>query len=153
MAKHLRIYVDADACPVKEEILAIRPLYPVDIFFIASYAHASESCDDHWIYVDSEPEAVDLYIVNHAEPGDIVVTADHGLASLLSGREVYVLSPKGKPFLEEDMDHTLFRRYLSAKQRRAGAHVKGPRKMSEQDRNRFSESLKRILSINEGKRL
>ncbi|HEX6922532.1 MAG TPA: YaiI/YqxD family protein [Bacillales bacterium] len=151
MTKHLTIYVDADACPVKEEILAVGNLYPVDIFFIASYAHVSNHGDERWIYVDSESEAVDLYIVNHAKAGDLVVTQDHGLASLLSGRGVYVLSPRGTVFSEEEMDHTLFKRFLSAKQRRAGGRVKGPRKMSDRDRERFRESLKRILSINEGK--
>ncbi|HEU5140018.1 MAG TPA: DUF188 domain-containing protein [Bacillales bacterium] len=152
MTKNLTVYVDADACPVKEEILAAGTLYPVDIFFIASYAHVSNNDDGRWIYVDSESEAVDMYIVNHAQSGDIVVTQDHGLASLLSGRGVYVLSPRGITFSEQEMDHTLFRRFLSAKQRRAGGRVKGPRKMSESDRTRFRESLKRILSINEGKR-
>lgn len=152
MTKLVTIYVDADACPVKQEITEISGLYDVDIFFIASYAHVTNSDDEHWIYVDAEREAVDLYIVNHVKPGDIVVTQDHGLAGLLSARGVYVLSPRGIRFSEGDMDHTLFKRYLSAKQRRAGGRVKGPRKMSATDRERFRESLKRILSINEGKR-
>src|SRR5699024_2476404 len=99
--------------------------------------------------VDAEREEVDLYIVNHAKVKDIVVTQDHGLASLLSSRGVYVLSPRGKRFTEGDMEQILFERYLSAKERRAGAHTKGPRKMSKSDHMYFRETLKRILSLNE----
>ncbi|HET7657948.1 MAG TPA: YaiI/YqxD family protein [Bacillales bacterium] len=150
--KNVTVYVDADACPVKEEISETCKLYSVDIFFIASYAHVSNQSDERWIFVDSERESVDLYIVNHATSGDIVITQDHGLASLLTDRGIQVLSPRGEKFSESEMDHTLFKRYLSAKQRRAGSRVKGPRKMTDHDRRRFQEALKRILSINEGKR-
>lgn len=174
MTNPCRIYVDADACPVKDEIAEISSLHSVDLFFIASYAHFatkpqtsqmpedgacernsaaadSGSGEIRWIYVDSEPEEVDLYIVNHARPQDIVVTQDHALASLLSVRQVYVLTPRGKWFLEGEMDAYLFERYLSGKQRRAGGHVKGPRKMLNEDREHFRAQLKKILSIIEGK--
>lgn len=173
MAKNCRIYVDADACPVKNEISEIASAYAVDVLFVASYAHAIKSqanfvdnpasasedvrsTDDQpreyrWIYVDAEPEEVDLYIVNHAQAGDIAITQDHGLASLLSLHHVYVLSPRGRRYKEGEMEGYLFERYLSGKRRRAGVHVKGPRKMSNHDRECFSEQLQRILSINEGK--
>jgi len=149
--KNVTVYVDADACPVKEEISETCKLYSVDIFFIASYAHVTNQSDEHWVYVDSEKESADLYIVNHARTGDVVITQDHGLASLLTDRGIQVLSPRGVKFSESEMNHTLFKRYLSAKQRRAGNRVKGPGKMTSSDRIRFREALERILSINEGK--
>lgn len=149
--KKVTVYVDADACPVKEEISKTCKLFSVDIFFIASYAHVSNKSDKHWVFVDSDRESVDLYIVNHTKSGDIVITQDHGLASLLTDRGVRVLSNRGEEYSESEMNHTLFKRYLSAKQRRSGSRVKGPRKLTKDDRIRFREALERILSINEGK--
>lgn len=149
--KSRRVFVDADACPVKEEIVQLSKLHRADVFFIASYSHVANNDQLQWIYVDSRQEEVDMYIVNHVEKNDVVVTQDHGLASLLSGRGVYVLSPRGKPFVESEMMSVLHARFLSAKQRRAGGRVKGPGKMTKEDRRRFRESFEKILSINEGK--
>jgi uncharacterized protein YaiI (UPF0178 family) len=147
-----RVFVDADACPVKDEIKEISKQHRIDVFFVASYAHVSINNDQRqWIYVDSRREEVDMYIVNHAREYDIVVTQDHGLASLLLGADVYVLSPRGKHFVENEMPRILHERFLSAKQRRSGKHTKGPGKMTKEDRQRFCESFKKILSINEGK--
>lgn len=152
MTNHIHIYVDADACPVKEDILDVTKLYPIDIFFIASYTHVSNSDDFRWVYVDAESEEVDMYIVNRAAPGDVVITQDYGLASLLSGRGVCVLSPRGKQYTEENMDRMLHERFLAAKARRTGARVKGPRKLTRHDRDCFRNALRRILSTNEGNR-
>jgi uncharacterized protein YaiI (UPF0178 family) len=145
------IYVDADACPVKEEIVLLADTYRFCAIFVASYAHVStKNIGGEWIYVDMEKEAVDLYIVNHASNGDIVVTQDIGLASLLLKRQVIVLSPRGKQYLEKDMDETLYIRYLSSKERRAGKYGKGPRAFAESDRHKFVKTLKKILSDYEG---
>ncbi|HET7628432.1 MAG TPA: DUF188 domain-containing protein [Bacillales bacterium] len=151
MTKDLMIYVDADACPVKEEISEIAARFNVEVRFVASFDHVSHSADRSWIFVDSGRESVDLHIVNHANRDDVVITQDHGLAGLLSVRGIHVISPRGRHFDENDMNHTLFQRYLSAKQRRAGLRVKGPGKMTVQDRVRFRQTLTNFLSMVEGK--
>lgn len=145
--RKFNIFVDADACPVKQEILELADTYNVHVIFIASYAHVQHKIDaGEWRYVDMSREAVDLYIMNHVKEHDVVVTQDTGLASILVKQGVYTLSPRGKYFNKEDMDTILFFRYVSAKERRAGHHSKGPKPFSEEERQRFITNMDKLLS-------
>ncbi|CAG9619344.1 YaiI/YqxD family protein [Sutcliffiella rhizosphaerae] len=141
------IWVDADACPVKEEISRISHTYKLDVYYIASYSHVmTNKTEGHWTYVDDEKESADMYILNHAKRLDIVVTQDIGLASMLVSRNVYVLSPRGKQYEESEMETSLHMRFLSAKERRKGNHSKGPKAFTNTDRERFVHTLKKTLS-------
>ncbi|MCT8139693.1 YaiI/YqxD family protein [Anaerobacillus sp. CMMVII] len=145
------VYVDADACPVKEEIVSICRKYKKTVVFVASYAHSLDRLEGSTIVmVDSRMEEVDLYIINHCKRGDIVVTQDHGLASLLLPKGIKVISPRGKQFLNEDIDELLLARYLGKMQRRAGMKTKGPTKFTKEDNLKFVEKFEKILSNVEG---
>lgn len=139
------IYVDADACPVKDEILDIAKSFGVQLFFIASYAHYGADRQGAWIFVDPDREAADLYIVNHAKRGDVVVTQDMGLASLLSNKEIFLLTPRGDEIIERDIPRILERRYLSYKALAAGRRIKGPKPFTDADRKKFSAVLTNLL--------
>lgn len=146
-----RIFVDADACPVRDEILQISDLFDVDVYFVASYPNIPNlKTGGIWVSVDSRREEADLYIVNHANAGDIVVTHDIGLASLLVGKQVHVISPRGRQYTEATMDELLHQRYLSYKGMRAGQRLKGPQAFKKEDRMRFEQVLSQILSGLEG---
>ncbi|TLS39368.1 YaiI/YqxD family protein [Pseudalkalibacillus caeni] len=155
MAKNSKVVlVDADACPVpvKEDIIDLTKKYQWEVIFVASFAHfSSNASHGQWVLVDSEKEEVDLYIVNHVVSGNVVVTQDYGLASLLLPRGVYVMSPRGMVYKEEKIGDILHARYLSAKNRRAGKRVKGPKKFTEADRQSFRTSFEEKMSIYEGK--
>ncbi|MFO1443431.1 DUF188 domain-containing protein [Bacillus sp. Bva_UNVM-123] len=143
--------VDADSCPVKEEIVEICKKYMAEAMFIASYAHMKNDLSDSaWIFVDSSKEAVDLYIMNHVEAGDVVVTQDIGLASTLLLKGVSVLSPRGILFQENEIQTALNMRYISAKARRRGIYAKGPKPFNQEDRSRFINQFSIILSNFEG---
>ncbi|GKU81294.1 YaiI/YqxD family protein [Niallia sp. NCCP-28] len=145
------MYVDADSCPVKEEIVEIAKCYSVEVLFVASYAHMTrEETNMKWKYVDSSKEAVDLFIMNSVKKQDIVITQDIGLASTLLLKDVYVLSPRGKLMEEKDIATALDMRYLSAKARRRGIYGKGPKSFTEADRKNFKRNLIKILSKFEG---
>ncbi|MFZ3588187.1 YaiI/YqxD family protein [Bacillus sp. DJP31] len=149
--KNYQIFVDADACPVKSEILHIASSLQFDVTFVASYAHVStNNFGGKWIYVDSNKEEVDMYIMNHSKRHDIVITQDIGLASLLLAKEMIVISPRGRQFVEETIGLALNMRYLSAKERRKGHHSKGPSPFSNEDRRNFSMNFEKILSNLEG---
>lgn len=149
--KSVNIYVDADACPVKHEIIHLANTYNASATFVASYSHVpNETNGAKWVFVDTYKEAADLYILNLARQGDIVVSQDTGLASMLVNRGVYVLSPRGKLYNDQEMETILHLRYLSAKERRSGKYSKGPKPFSEHDREHFITSLNRILSKLEG---
>ncbi len=145
------IYVDADSCPVKEDIVEIASSYHYRLLFVASYAHMKRENDkQNWKYVDSDKEAVDLFIMNATKKKDIVVTQDIGLASTLLLKQVTVLSPRGVIYEEETINTALDMRYLSAKARRKGVYGKGPKPFTEEDRQKFRRNFIRILSKNEG---
>ncbi|MGP7819059.1 YaiI/YqxD family protein [Niallia sp. 01092] len=143
--------MDADSCPVKQEIVEIAKSYCVETLFVASYAHMKKEQENmNWKYVDNSKEAVDLFIMNKVKKQDIVITQDIGLASTLLLKEVYVLSPRGIVIEEKDIHTALHMRYLSAKARRRGVYGKGPKPFIDDDRQRFRKNLMRILSKIEG---
>lgn len=146
MQKEIELFVDADACPVKDEIIQVSKDFPISLTFVASYAHYGKNNDNRWVYVDSTKEAADMYIVNHVKKGDIVITQDMGLASLLTSKDVYVITPHGKTIVEENMTQILHQRYLSYKQIHAGKKVKGPKPFTGEDRQRFAHTLSELLS-------
>lgn len=147
----MNIYVDADACPVKQEIMTIANEYQFEVVFVASYNHVSDKTfGGKWVFVDTGKEAADLYIVNHVKKGDLVVSQDIGLAGLLLKKEVLVITPRGKIYTESNIDTALQFRYLSAMERRGGKHTKGPKKFTESDIINFITTMKKILSKDAG---
>lgn len=145
------IYVDADACPVKSEVLQCAKMHEVPVCFVAAYNNMMNEPEGKWVYVDADKEAADLYIANSVKKGDIVVTADIGLAGTLLIKSVYALSPRGKEYRDENISTLLDMRYQSAKLRRQGKHTKGPKAFTKQDSLNFTMSLTKILSNFAGK--
>lgn len=142
----MKIIVDADACPVKAEILAVGKERNIPITFIMSMCHVSHGdTGAEVIVVDSLPQAVDMMIVNIVKQGEIVVTQDYGLAALVLGKKAKALSPHGKIFTTRNIDYLLEQRHFSAKIRRAGGKTKGARAFTEEDRVKFITSLIQLL--------
>lgn len=142
------IYVDADANPVQDEIIAIAKERDLSVVLIKSYAHFSyEQLPEHVVvtYVDREKESADMKIVAHAKRGDFVITHDYGLASLCLQKNCIVIHPKGFQYTNEQIDRLLSQRHAQQKARRAGLRTKGPRKMTEADRETFKKLLKTLI--------
>lgn len=143
--KKYTMFVDADACPVKEEIRQIVKSYDCRLIFVASYASFSTDAQAEWVFVDQKKEEADLYIVNHVKTGDVVITQDMGLAGLLTGRGVYVLSNRGREISDQEISGILHDRYLSYKSLAAGQKVKGPKPFRDEERKKFSNALTKLL--------
>lgn len=144
------IYVDADSCPVKEEIISLSRKYKKEMVFVFSYAHSMNLPEDvKTAVVDTDKEAADLYLLQSVKRNDVCVTQDHALASLLIIKGVSAISPRGHIFTEEEMNGLLQSRYASQKARRAGKKTKGPRKFTEEDRTEFYRAFEAILAQKE----
>ncbi len=139
------IYVDADACPVVEEILQI-----VDDHLIHLV------CNRHHVLdVDREnvrlhratdrQDGADHYIYNHSSPGDIVVTDDLGLAALVLGGNRRVIRFRGDRPDNEDIHWRLHLRHQAGQARRSGRKTGGPSKFTEKDRKKFRKKFKKLL--------
>ena len=147
----MRILVDGDACPVTTLIQKTAARYGVGVVFFHSTCHYSSSSNDaamEIIMVDNVSQAVDMAIINKATKGDIVVTGDFGLASLVLGKKVYALSFSGMIYNEDNIDRLLFERHVSGVVRRSGGRTKGPAKRRESDDNNFEKSLSSLISQN-----
>lgn len=134
-----KIYVDADACPVRQEIFEVAKDLGDPVVLVSSVDHMtrrSHPSHAQEVYVDKGSDSADFKIVSLMEKGDVLVTQDYGLASLVlhKGR---VFHHNGREYLPEKMDDLLLRRHLSAQARQAGQRTKGPRKFTHEDRQRF----------------
>ncbi|MCC7202609.1 MAG: YaiI/YqxD family protein [Nitrospirae bacterium] len=142
----MQIYVDADACPVRDIIHEEALRRGVRVTMVVSMAHnINEREGMSVLRVDSSFQAVDIAIINRASSGDIVVTSDYGLASLVLGNGVHAISPSGRVYTERTIDSLLEKRHQSARQRRGGGRVKGPRARHRDDDDRFRENFIELI--------
>jgi uncharacterized protein YaiI (UPF0178 family) len=142
----MQILVDADACPVKDEVMEQAAAYSIRAIFFSSLAHSLARLEGAEIVrVDKEAESVDLAIANATRRGDIVVTQDYGLASIVLGRGAHAISPRGRLFSAKNIDALLFERHIGKKIRRAGGKTKGPRAFSRIDRECFRAHLDQLI--------
>ena len=147
----MKIYVDADACPVKETIIKVAHEEEVPLILVQSFSHFShekQSPAVEKIYVDSGADAADFKIMELARKGDIIVTQDYGLASLGLAKGCFVLHHKGFTYTDHNIDHLLQTRYLSAMARRSGQRTKGPKAFSNEDKTKFKELLQKTIRQN-----
>lgn len=145
---NMRILVDADACPVKQEIIERSKQFNVAVIFFVTLSHHFEVEDSVGIemrLLDQEAEAVDIAIANEVTAEDLVVTQDYGLALLVLGKGGYALSPRGKIYKPSNMAELLAARHVGQKWRRAGLKTKGPRSLKPQDKHRFLKALDSLL--------
>jgi uncharacterized protein len=148
----MKIYVDADACPVKDIIISEARNAGIPVILVTSFSHfsnAEQPSGVETIYVDSGADAADYRIMKLAEKGDLIVTQDYGLASLGLAKGNIVLHHKGFIYTNENIDQLLQTRYLSAMARKSGKRTKGPKPFTAEDREQFRRVFKQVISRNE----
>lgn len=146
-AKLVEIYVDADACPVKEEINRVAQRYQLNVTYVANASmRLPESERAKLIVVEGKFDEADHWIVEHVTPNDIVVTGDIPLAYRCIQKGAKVLGSTGHAFTEENIGHLLATRDLMAELRGAGTLTEGgPPLFQKQDRSRFLHKLDQII--------
>ncbi|KAA9024017.1 YaiI/YqxD family protein [Niallia endozanthoxylica] len=148
----MKIYIDADACPVKDIIISEGTKAEIPVVMVTSFSHfsnAEQPSGVETIYVDSGADAADYRIMKLAQRGDLIVTQDYGLASLGLAKGCTVLHHKGFIYTSENIDQLLQTRYLSAMARKGGKRTKGPKPFTSEDKEKFRELFIKIISKNE----
>ncbi|MBB4381972.1 hypothetical protein SAMN05216573_102461 [Bradyrhizobium sp. Rc3b] len=141
-----RIYVDADACPVKDEIYRVALRHGVPVSVVAgNFIRVPHDPLIERIAAGAGMDAADDWIVERVKPGDVVVTSDIPLASRCVKAGADVIAPNGKPFTEESIGMTLAVRNLMTDLRSAGEVTGGPRSFSPRDRSAFLSALDQTL--------
>jgi hypothetical protein len=138
----LDIFVDADGCPVKDEVYRVAKRYGLEVYLVAnSWMRCPEGAWLKQILVEGSPNAADDWIVDHVQENDIVITGDIPLASRCIHKGAKVLGLKGLPFTEDNIGGVLATRDLLAELREQGARTRGPDPFKKQDRSRFLQAL------------
>ena len=145
----MKVIIDADACPVKDIVIKETKDENIEVVLVSSLSHfSSRELDSHVraIYVDAGPDAADYKIIQLAEAGDVIVTQDYGLASLLLPKGCTVLHHTGFEYNKMNMDHLLETRHMSSVIRRGGGRTKGPKALSQEDKNSFLKAFQEVLA-------
>jgi uncharacterized protein YaiI (UPF0178 family) len=147
------IFVDADACPVKEEIYRVARRYRLKVILVSNTWLRAPN--EEWlelVVVGGELDAADAWIVEHVTPGDIVVSADIPLAAQCLEKGAGVLGPRGRPFTEDSIGNALATRELMSQLREMGEVGGGPAPFEKRDRSQFLQALDRMIHASQKKR-
>lgn len=140
----MKIFVDGNGSPVKETVIEVAVEKALDVVIVTSVDHYS--LKDYpenvsFVYVDKGADAADFKIVQLIKKGDLLITQDYGLASLVLPKGVLVLHQLGYQYTKENIDGLLEQRYFSGQIRRKGGRTKGPKPFTDQDRTTFKQAL------------
>jgi uncharacterized protein YaiI (UPF0178 family) len=142
----LNIFVDADACPVKQEVYRVACRYSLEVTLVAnSWMRVP---DEAWLRLEVVEEgfdAADDWIVEHVHPNDIVITADIPLASRCLKKGARVIGSTGKPFTDDNIGSAVATRDLLSELRGAGEITGGPPPLKKTDRSRFLQRLDEVI--------
>ena len=143
-----RILVDADSCPVKQEVYRVAQRYELKVILVANSAVNSPAED--WIeikVVNDHLDAADDWIVDNISLNDIVITGDIPLASRSIKAGARVLSPRGTVFTECSVGNALATRDLMTHLRDTGMKTEGPPAFDKKDRSKFLQALDGLIQL------
>lgn len=142
----LKIYIDADACPVKEEVLRVAERHNLEVYIVSnSGMRPSRNPMVRQVVVPQTPDAADDWIAEHIAPDDICVTADIPLAARCIEIGGTALHSNGKPFTKESIGMALAMRDLMQQLRESGNMNGTNPSFSKEDRSRFLRSLEEAI--------
>ena len=141
------IYVDADACPVVKQIEKVAKCHNIPVTLFCDTNHVLKSDYSEVKIIGAGADAVDFALVNSCRAGDIVVTQDYGVAAMALARGAYAINQDGWLYTNENIEGLLAKRHFIKKMRNATHkhHLKGPRKRTVEDDEKFTEALEQLL--------
>lgn len=148
----MKILVDADACPVVKQVEKVAKRYNIPSVLLCDTSHIMNTDYSEVKIIGSGADAVDFALVNMCQKGDIAVTQDYGVAAMVLSKGGYCIHQSGKIFTDDNIGGLLMDRHLAKKARMSKSknHLKGPKKRTQADNERFEDSfeslIKRILN-------
>ena len=143
----MQIFVDADACPVVSIVEKIAKEQKISVTLLCDTNHILNSDYSTVKVIGAGADAVDFALINLCSRGDVVVTQDYGVAAMALGKGAYGIHQSGRWYTNENIDQLLMERHMAKKARRASSrnHLKGPKKRTEEDDQRFEKSFRELL--------
>ena len=143
----MKIYVDADACPVVRIVEKLAGKYEIPCILLCDTNHILYSEYSEVVIVGAGSDAVDFKLISLLSRGDICVSQDYGVAAMALGKGCFAIHQSGKWYTDENIDRMLMERHLAKKARRSTGkhHLKGPAKRTAEDDVRFEESFEKLI--------
>ena len=143
----MKIFVNADACPVVGIVEELAKKYTIPVTLLCDTNHVISSDYSEVIVVGAGADAVDYKLISMCHKGDMVVSQDYGVAAMALGKGAYAIHQSGKWYTNENIDQMLMERHLNKKARRASQknHLKGPKKRTAEDDEYFRESFEKMI--------
>lgn len=145
----MRVFVDADACPVVSIVENISKNYNIPVTLLCDTNHVLTSEYSEVIVVGAGADAVDYKLISICHRGDIVVSQDYGVAAMALGKGAFAIHQSGKWYTNDNIDQMLMERHLNKKARRSSHknHIKGSKKRTEEDDERFTQSFEKMIKM------
>lgn len=141
----IKVLIDADGCPVISAAVDMCREFAIPCLILCDTAHQFASEYAQVLTFDKGSDSVDYALVARAEPGDVVITQDYGLASMCLARKAKVLHQDGWEYHKDNIDALLLFRHESRKNRAAGGRIKGQSKRTPAQNRAFSEAFRQLL--------
>ena len=136
------LYIDADACPVKDEVYRVGARYGLHVFVVSNtWINTPRETWIEQVVVDAGPDIADDWIAERVGPGDIVITADIPLADRCLKAGAQALKANGQPFTPDSIGSALAGRMVGEHLRSMGVATSEPPPFSAADRSRFLQAL------------
>ena len=148
----MRIFIDADACPVKDEVYKVAARYRLTTTVVSnSFIQIPKSALIERTIVEAGPDVADDWIAERVEPGDIVITNDIPLADRTLKAGGAAIAPNGRPFTADSIGSALAQRSIMEHIRSTGEITGGPKPFDRNDRSKFlqalDEAIKAVLKL------
>ena len=143
----LRIIIDADACPVTKIATDIAKSRKLEVIYVFDTSHVFEDSYATCIIVDKGRDNADLVLANLCCEGDVVITQDYGLASMVLAKKAKCINQSGLIYTEFNIDSLLAVRHMNFNERRKNSkhHIKGPKKRTTEDDMKFIRAFIALL--------
>jgi len=142
----MKILVDADACPVKNIIVATAKEFKIDVMMFIDTSHVLDDGYSRVITVDKAKDSVDIALANKVEKNDIIVTQDYGVAAMVLPKSKNVINQNGFIYNVANIDRLLFERHMSAKVRRSGGKTTNAKKRTQEDNIKFQVAFRELCN-------
>ena len=142
----MKIIVDADACPVKKEIVQVAKVHKIEVIMVCDTSHVITSDYAKTITVDKGADSVDFALINLVKAGDIVVSQDYGVAAMALAKKAKAIGNSGTIYTDFNIDAMLTQRYLSKENRRKHGKFGKVKKNNGPDREKFKQAFENLIS-------
>ena len=140
------IFIDADACPVKDEVYKVAARYGLRVLVVANaYINVPASALVSRVVVEAGPDVADDWIAERVARGDITITSDIPLAERVLKAGGHALAPNGRPFTVDSIGSAMAQRAIMEQLRSTGAVGGGPRPFDRRDRSQFLQALDEVV--------